>query len=116
MEERVRAYIDAVDAENRPLFDRLHTLILDACPGVHVTLSYQMPTFVRGNRKLFLAAWRHGVSIYGWPLGRDAGFVERHPDLAAGVRTIRLRPEDAAAIPDEEFSAFARAALIDDPT
>jgi hypothetical protein len=115
VDEQVRAYIDAVDAEVRPQFDRLHTLILDACPGVQVSFSYKMPTYVCGSRRLFLAAWSHGVSVYGWAPGRGAGFVERHPDLVSGVRTLRLRPEDAAAIPDEEFSAFARAALIDEP-
>jgi hypothetical protein len=57
--------------------------------------------------------WRHGVSIYGWQQGRDAGFTARHPELKSGKGTIRLRPEDAAAIGDDELRDLVRAALGD---
>jgi hypothetical protein len=57
--------------------------------------------------------WRHGVSIYGWQEGRDAGFTARHPDLKTSKGTIRLRPEDAAAIPDDELRDLVWAALGD---
>ena len=51
------------------------------------------------------------MSIYGWQQGGDAGFTARHPALRKGKGTIQLRPEDAAAIPDDEFSDLVRAAL-----
>ena len=51
------------------------------------------------------------MSIYGWGADRDAGFSARHADLRTSKGTIRLRPQDAAAIPDEEFSDLVRAAL-----
>jgi hypothetical protein len=51
------------------------------------------------------------VSLYGWRQGGDAGFTDRHPGLASGRGTIRLRPGDAAAIPDQELRELARAAL-----
>ena len=51
------------------------------------------------------------MSIYGWDQGRDAGFVARHPELKTSTGTIRLRPVDAAAIPDDEFRDLVRAAL-----
>ena len=53
------------------------------------------------------------MSIYGWQEGRDAGFTARHPELKTGKGTIRLRPETAAAIPDDELRDLARAALDD---
>ena len=81
MDDAVRDYIDAIAPEHRPLFDRLHRLILEAHPDAAVVLSYQMPTYKVGRRRLFLGVWRHGVSIYGWQEGRDAGFTARHPDL-----------------------------------
>ena len=31
-DDAVQAYVDAIDAEHRPLFDRLHGLIVAACP------------------------------------------------------------------------------------
>jgi len=51
------------------------------------------------------------VSLYGWPQGHDAGFTARHPTLEYSKGTIRLRPEDAAGITDEELLALVRATL-----
>ena len=111
MEDAVRDYIDAIPPEHRPLFDRLHRLVLEVYPDAAVVLSYQMPTYKVGRRRLFVGVWKHGVSIYGWGQERDAGFTARHPELKAGKGTIRLRPDAAAGIPDDEFRDLVRAAL-----
>ena len=111
MDEAVRAYIANIPAENRPLFDRLHRLILAAHPEAAVVLSYRMPTFKVGRRRLFLGAWKHGVSLYGWQEDRDAGFAARHAELRTSKGTIRLRPQDAAAIADEDLAGLVNAAL-----
>jgi uncharacterized protein YdhG (YjbR/CyaY superfamily) len=111
MDDAVRDYIDAIPSEHRPLFDRLHRLVLEAYPDAAVVLSYQIPTYKVGRRRLFLGVWRHGVSVYGWQEGRDAGFSERHPELRTSKGTIRLRPADAAGISDDELRDLARAAL-----
>jgi len=111
VDEAVRDYIDAIPPAHRPLFDRLHGLILQVCPDAAVVLSYKMPTYKVGRRRLFLAAWKHGVSIYGWDEGRDAGFTARHPDLATGKGTIKLTAEAAAGIADDELCGLVRAAL-----
>jgi uncharacterized protein YdhG (YjbR/CyaY superfamily) len=111
MDDAVQAYIDAISPEHRPLFDRLHRLILQVHPDAAVVLSYQMPTYKLGRSRLFVGVWKHGVSIYGWDQGRDGGFTNRHPELKTSRGTIRLRPSDAAAIPDEEFRDLLRLAL-----
>ena len=111
MDDAVRDYIDAIPSEHRPLFDRLHRLVLEAHPDAVVVLSYQIPTYKVGRHRLFLGVWKHGVSVYGWQEGRDAGFSERHPELRTSKGTIRLRPADAAGISDDEFRDLARAAL-----
>jgi len=111
VDEAVRAYIDEIPAVDRPLFDRLHGLILEAYPDATVVLSYKMPTYKLGGRRLFVGAWKHGVSVYGWDEGRDAGFIARHPELKTSTGTIRLRPEDAAGISDDELRDLVRAAL-----
>ncbi|MEO8897325.1 MAG: DUF1801 domain-containing protein [Candidatus Dormibacter sp.] len=112
MDQAVREYVDGIDPVHRPVFDRLHALILDAHPHAAVVLSYRIPTYKVGRRRLFLGAWQHGISIYGWGQGRDAGFTARHPELKSGKGTIQLRPADAAGIGDEEFRDLARAALV----
>jgi uncharacterized protein YdhG (YjbR/CyaY superfamily) len=115
MDDAVRSYIDAIGPEHRPLFDRLHRLVLEVHPDAAVVLSYGMPTYKAGRHRLFLGMWKHGVSIYGWQQGRDADFTDRHPELKFSKGTIRLRPEDAATIPDDELSALFRAVLDPDP-
>jgi len=111
VDEAVLGYIEGIAPEHRPLFERLHRLILSAHPDAAVVLSYQIPTYKVGNCRLYVGAWKHGVSIYGWQRGRDADFSSRHPALKTGKGTIQLRPEDAAGIPDQEFEDLARAAL-----
>jgi uncharacterized protein YdhG (YjbR/CyaY superfamily) len=107
----VQEYIDGIPAQHRPLFDRLHRLIRQAQPEAGLTLSYKMPAYRMGKRRLYVAAWQHGISLYGWGHDRDGGFTSRHPDLVTSKGTIRLRPEQAEVIPDEEFLSLARAAL-----
>jgi uncharacterized protein YdhG (YjbR/CyaY superfamily) len=111
VDQAVQGYIDAITPEHRPLFDRLHLLILQVRPDAAVVLSYQIPTYKAGSRRLYLGVWKHGVSIYGWQQGRDADFTFRHPELKTSKGTIQLRPEDAAGIPDDEFRDLVRAAL-----
>ncbi|HEV2036128.1 MAG TPA: DUF1801 domain-containing protein [Candidatus Dormibacteraeota bacterium] len=111
MDKGVRDYIDAIDPEHRPLFDRLHRLVLEEHPDAAVVLSYKMPAYKVGRRRLFVAVWKHGVSIYGWDQGRDAGFVARHPELKTSTGTIQLRSDDATRIPDEELRDLVRNAL-----
>ena len=106
-------YIQAIPAEHRPLFDRLQRLVLEVHPDAEVLISYKMPTYRRGRRRLFIGAWRHGISIYGWQKDRDAGFTARHPELLSGRATIQLKLAEAAAIQDAEFRELARAALSD---
>jgi hypothetical protein len=111
MAEQVRGYIEAIPAVHRPLFDRLHRLIIRAYPEVAIALSYRMPTYQVGDHRVHLGAWQHGISIYGWRRDDDGGFVTRHPTLKTSTGTIRLRPEDADDIGDDEFLGLLRPSL-----
>lgn len=113
MDDAARAYIDAIDPAHRPLFDRIHRLVEADHPDVEVRISYQIPTFVVGGRRLYVGAWKHGVSLYGWGAEDVSGFIARHPDLTSGKGTIRLRPADAEGIDDDELRALLRGALSD---
>jgi uncharacterized protein YdhG (YjbR/CyaY superfamily) len=111
LDETVQLYIDRIPPEQRPLFDRLHRLILATYPDVTVSLSYKIPTYKVGKRRLYVGAWKHGLSVYGWPQGHEVAFTDRHPGLKTSKGTIRLRPEDLTAISDDELTDLARAAL-----
>jgi hypothetical protein len=110
-DEAVRRYLDEMDSEYRPVFDRLHRLMAATCPDAELVLSYGMPTFRIGRRRLNVGAWQHGLSLYVSP-NRDGGFSARHPELASGRGTLKLRPADAAGVPDAEFQDLFRAALL----
>jgi len=111
VDEAARAYIEGIPAEQRPLFDRLHRLLLDAFPDAAVVISYGIPAYKLGRGKLYVGVWKHGLSIYGWPREHAAEFGARHPGLVTSKGTIQVRPQDAAAISDQEFTDLARAAL-----
>lgn len=111
MDQAAQDYIDAIPAERRPLFDRLDRLIHEVHPDVQVAFSYKMPTYVVGRCRLYVGVWKHGLSIYGWQEGRDAGFAARHPELTNDKGTMRLETLAAARIPDDELRDFVRATL-----
>ena len=111
MESAVQNYVDAIPVEQRAPFDRIHRLILEAAPDAQITLSYGIPTYVKGKRRLHLGVWSHGVSLYGWKRDRDGGFLARHSDLDNGKGTIRLNSEAAEHVTDEEVQELARQAL-----
>jgi hypothetical protein len=67
MDEAVRRYRDGMDSEYRPMFDRLHRLIVAMCPDAEVVLSYGMPTYRVGRRRLNVGVWKHGLSLYVSP-------------------------------------------------
>jgi hypothetical protein len=98
VDEAVREYIEAIPSEHRPMFDRLHGLILEAHPDATVTLSYGIPTYRVGRRRLFVGAWNHGLSVYGWQADHDAGSApgkSKTPAAASRCSGTTRRPDGA---------------------
>ena len=110
-----RAYIDGIEADTRPLFDRIHRLIVGAFPDVEVGVSYQMPVYRRRGRSMNVGAWKHGVSIYGWGHQENLSILERHPELSSGKGTLRIPRTVSEDISDAELVELIRGALGDDP-
>ena len=111
MDDAVRDYIDEIALDRRPLFDRIHRLISEVHPDAEVVLSYQIPTYVVGQYRLYVGVWKHGLSFYGWEPGRDAGFGARHPELVTSKGTLKLGPDAAAEISDDELRDLLKAVL-----
>ncbi len=110
-DEAVRRYIDAIAPAHRPLFDRLDRLVRRLYPEADLVLSYRMPTYKVGRRRLHIGVWKHGISLYGWRQGKEAEFTSRHPGARTSKGTIRLSPDDAADVSDDELAGLVRAAL-----
>ena len=109
-----KGYIDAIPTDKRAVFDRVHGLVLEVEPAAEVVLSYKMPTYVAGKRRLHVGVWTHGISLYGWREGVDGGFVARHPELSSGKGTLRITTDAAEQITDDELRALIRGALVGD--
>jgi uncharacterized protein YdhG (YjbR/CyaY superfamily) len=106
-----QAYIKGIAPAFRPLFDRIDRLIRTLHPEATAGIAYAMPTYWVGKRRLHVGVWKHGVSLYGWKSDRPAAFLAHHPDLMTSTGTIRLTPEDAAALSDEEIREVIASAL-----
>lgn len=104
-------YVAVIPDEHRALFDRIDGLLRAGRPDVEVAISYAILRYARGRSKVYLGVWTHGVSLYGWSAGADAGFVQRHPELLSGRSTIKVRSADAERIGDEEFAELFDAVL-----
>jgi len=107
----VQEYIDAIEPGNRALFDRVDALVRATFPQVEVVLSYAMPTYRVGAQGLHVAAWRHGISLYGWNADADGGLAARFPKASSGRGTLKITPAMAAEITDDELTALIRGAL-----
>ncbi len=83
MDADVQAYVDAIAPEHRALFERLHRIVLSTHPDAVVGLSYRMPAYRVGRRRLSVGVWQHGVSVYGWRGDNDGGFVGSPPRAVA---------------------------------
>jgi uncharacterized protein YdhG (YjbR/CyaY superfamily) len=104
-------YVDGIAKEHRALFDRLHGLILSLHPEATVGISYTIPAYRVGKHRLYVGAWKHGLSVYGWKRGSRSGFMDRHPTLVTSTGTIRITPDDAATLSDGELDDLIRSAL-----
>jgi hypothetical protein len=111
MDAETKKYIDAIAPGNRALFDRVHELILGSHNDIDVTFAYKMPTYNLGSRRIHLASWKHGVSLYG-TLGRDGGFIDRHPEFKSGKATVRMTNAQARDIGDQELTDLFRSVLV----
>ena len=111
VDEAARAYIDALAPDPRALFDRVHHLVGEEAPTASVTIAYDMPTYVVGDQRLHVAAWSHGLSLYGWREADAATILARHPKLSSGRGTLRLTYAAADDVSDDELRRLVRGAL-----
>ena len=91
MEPAVQRYIDAIPERQRPLFDRLQSLILELYPNAEIVISYQIPTYRVGRRRVFLGLWKGGVSLHGVPV---EAFKQRHPAIKTGKGSLNFKLTD----------------------
>jgi len=80
----VDGYIEALDdAEVRHRVTEIRRVIRETVPDVVETISYGMPTFTLGGRRLHVAAWKQHIAIYPVPAGDDSFEQDISPYRAA---------------------------------
>ena len=94
MDEAVQRYVDAIPAEQRPLFDRLQSLILELYPDAKVVISYQIPTYKAKGGRVSLGLWKSGVSLYTTDPQHIESFRSRHADIKAGKASLNFKLTD----------------------
>lgn len=107
----VQDYIQSMTADQQALLDRLRRLIGEVRPGLAPVISYKMLCWRAGDRRLFVGAWAHGLSVYGWRQGQETAFTDRHPELKTSKGTIRLTTAAAGDLTDDDLLILVRAAL-----
>lgn len=107
----VQTYLDGIAVEHRSMWHRVQRLVRELHAGAELHITYGMPTFIVGERRLPVGVWKHGLSLYGLDESNDAGFIARHPELASGRGTVKLPTRRADDFSDEELTATLRAVL-----
>ena len=101
MDEAVRRYIDAIPAKQKPLFDRLQSLVLDLYPDAEVVLSYQVPTYKARGERVSLGLWKDGVSLYTTDPRHIEPFTSKHPTVKSGKASLNFRLTDE--LPEQDL-------------
>ena|SRR5437870_2304387 len=91
MDPAVQSYIDAIPPEKRLLFDRLQSLILELYPDAQVYISYKIPTYKIGSRRVYLGLWKSGVSLHAVEV---EPFKQRHPSVKTGRGSLNFKLTD----------------------
>jgi uncharacterized protein YdhG (YjbR/CyaY superfamily) len=109
MDEAVERYLDAIPAEQKPLFDRLQSLILGLYPEAEIVISYQIPTYKARGGRVSLGLWKNGVSLYT----TDPQYIERfrseHPTIKAGKASLNFKLSDE--LPEKDLGEVIKRAI-----
>jgi uncharacterized protein YdhG (YjbR/CyaY superfamily) len=109
VDEAVRIYVEAIPAEQRPLFDRLQSLILELYPEAEVVLSYQIPTYKAKGGRVSLGLWKEGVSLYTTDPEHIAAFKSNHPGVKSGKASLNFRLTDE--LPEQDVREVVARAM-----
>jgi uncharacterized protein YdhG (YjbR/CyaY superfamily) len=109
MVDSFEQYAEGVPAPFRPMFDRLHELILEVHPEADVVIQYQVPTYLVGKAKVFLGTWKQGVTLYTTDPKNVEEFRREHPKIKVNKASINFRADEE--LPEEDVRAVLERAL-----
>jgi uncharacterized protein YdhG (YjbR/CyaY superfamily) len=98
MNKEVQLYVDAVPDERKPLFDRLHALIMGLYPNAEVVMSYRIPTYRAKSGWIALANQKHYVSLYTSGEHHIMEFKAKYPAIKTGKGCINFKEADPVPV------------------
>jgi uncharacterized protein YdhG (YjbR/CyaY superfamily) len=109
VDESVQNYIDTIPVEQRPLFDRLQSLILELYPDAEIVISYQIPTYKTRGGRVSLGLWKDGVSLYTTGPEYIEKFRSRHPAIKTGKASLNFKLGEA--LPEKDVRDVIKRAM-----
>ena len=106
MDPAVQEYIDTIPERQRPLFDRLQSLILQLYPNVETLISYKIPTDKLGRRRVYLGLWEDGVSLHAVSVD---DFKQKHGSIKTGRGSLNFKVTDD--LPEDDIRTVIKQAL-----
>ena len=107
----VDEYLSRLPARTREAVDAIRRIAAEALPDVSESISYDMPTFsVGGRRVVHIGGWAQHVSLY--PAPADEGLLAELTPYLSGRGTLKFPL--SAPIPYELIGRIIRS-LGDDP-
>lgn len=85
----VDEYIASFPEEVQVIICNVRDVILRVMPGAEEIISYDMPTFVLGKKRVYFAAWKKHVAIYAVPTF-ESELEERVAPYRAAKDTVQF--------------------------
>ena len=98
MNKEVQRYVDSIPQERKPLFDKLHKLILSLYPNAEVVMWFRMPTYRAKSGWVALANHKHHISLYTNGKHNIAEFKAKYPKMKTGTGCISFKDTDPVPV------------------
>ena len=103
MSKNVQDYFDELPEHRSRILARIHDHILSLFPDVRVSVKNRMPTYEAGDRWLAIASQKRYVSVYTCRREIIQPYLDKHPDIDAGVGCLRFRDRQEIHLLDLEI-------------
>jgi uncharacterized protein YdhG (YjbR/CyaY superfamily) len=98
MDKQVQDYIKKIPKAQRPLFDKLESIILDLYPDADVVLYYNIPTYKSNTGQVSLAVQPKHVGLYTTGAENLVKFKEKYPKMKTGKASVTFTSVDEIPI------------------
>ena len=105
----IRRYIEKAPKTRQAMLWKIHSLIVDACPIVSLTIENGVPAYENNGAWLMLNNQPKTVAIAVSDSDALVEFAAKYPDFKSG--NIGLMFEETADIPNDDFRELARNVL-----